>query len=337
MVVALYGIALVMIVGGATTVARGYVYVMVEFGWTMVIAGTVAATGGVLLFGLAHIASRLKRLETVARLAGERADPLAPEALAHAETHERYAQAPHLTGRAGPGLTGLGPAAMAGAAAAAVVREQDAPSQPEPPVATFSAPPLTPPAPVETPPPLRATLPPDATEAPERPVEPVTEPAIVVPSLSFDPPETNEPSEPPVDPDHPPHPSERVEAASPSRFNLRSLFGSRSAGDDRPLPETEDRGTDLGEPVQESPEPVERSFEESRPVPDAGHEAQAPEEEMEPAAAPVVVGTYMSGGNQYVMYSDGSIEAETPTGRYRFKSLDELKSFIETGSEAAAT
>ena len=58
-----------------------------------------------------------------------------------------------------------------------------------------------------------------------------------------------------------------------------------------------------------------------------------------PAAkpAPSIVGTYNSGGNAYVMYSDGSIEAETPTGRYRFESLDELKHFIAAGGEEPAS
>ena len=50
-------------------------------------------------------------------------------------------------------------------------------------------------------------------------------------------------------------------------------------------------------------------------------------------SGPAVVGTYNSGGNAYVMYADGSIEADTPTGRYRFKSLDELKDFIAAGGE----
>lgn len=45
-------------------------------------------------------------------------------------------------------------------------------------------------------------------------------------------------------------------------------------------------------------------------------------------APPTVVGTYNSGDNRYVMYSDGSIRADTPNGEFRFGSLDELKSFI---------
>jgi hypothetical protein len=50
-----------------------------------------------------------------------------------------------------------------------------------------------------------------------------------------------------------------------------------------------------------------------------------------------VIGTYSSGGNSYVMYSDGSIEAETPTGVFRFNSLDELKEFIAAGGENVPT
>ncbi len=56
----------------------------------------------------------------------------------------------------------------------------------------------------------------------------------------------------------------------------------------------------------------------------------------EPAAGPepTIVGTYSLSGNTYVMYSDGSIRAETPTGLYRFDSLDELKAFIAAGGES---
>ena len=46
-----------------------------------------------------------------------------------------------------------------------------------------------------------------------------------------------------------------------------------------------------------------------------------------------VIGTYTSGDNRYVMFADGSIEADTPHGTFRFGSLDELKSFIASGGE----
>jgi hypothetical protein len=45
------------------------------------------------------------------------------------------------------------------------------------------------------------------------------------------------------------------------------------------------------------------------------------------------VGRYSSEGNTYVMFDDGSIEADTPKGRYTFASLDELKAFVDGGGE----
>ena len=37
------------------------------------------------------------------------------------------------------------------------------------------------------------------------------------------------------------------------------------------------------------------------------------------------------------MFSDGSIEAETPDGTFKFGSLDELKEFIASGGEAGSS
>ncbi|MGH1587784.1 hypothetical protein ACRBEV_04805 [Methylobacterium phyllosphaerae] len=65
----------------------------------------------------------------------------------------------------------------------------------------------------------------------------------------------------------------------------------------------------------------------------------APEPEPEPAPPPAtrtVVGRYASGGNTYVMFEDGAIEAETPQGRFTFASLDELKAFVDGGGETGA-
>jgi hypothetical protein len=37
------------------------------------------------------------------------------------------------------------------------------------------------------------------------------------------------------------------------------------------------------------------------------------------------------------MYADGSIEADTPEGLFKFTSLDELKEFIASGGEEHGT
>lgn len=57
-------------------------------------------------------------------------------------------------------------------------------------------------------------------------------------------------------------------------------------------------------------------------------EPSSPQAPISEKPAVSVVGSYDSGGNRYVMYSDGSIEAHLPTGIRVFKSLDELKRSI---------
>lgn len=79
------------------------------------------------------------------------------------------------------------------------------------------------------------------------------------------------------------------------------------------------------EPVRplEPPRAPERLAERLRPA----------EPPPQPEPEITVVGKYSSGGNSYVMFSDGSIQADTPTGRHRFASLDELKVFVAGGGE----
>lgn len=63
----------------------------------------------------------------------------------------------------------------------------------------------------------------------------------------------------------------------------------------------------------------------------------APEPVMEEDAAPefappppTLVRRYESGGVAYQLFSDGSIEAQTESGMYKFASLEELRAFIES-------
>lgn len=44
--------------------------------------------------------------------------------------------------------------------------------------------------------------------------------------------------------------------------------------------------------------------------------------------APTLVGRYSAGGANYAIYSDGSIEANTDQGDYKFASMGEFKAFI---------
>jgi hypothetical protein len=50
-----------------------------------------------------------------------------------------------------------------------------------------------------------------------------------------------------------------------------------------------------------------------------------------PAAESPVIGQYTSGNTTYIMFADGSIEAETPSGILHFASLADLKVYVEGG------
>lgn len=88
-------------------------------------------------------------------------------------------------------------------------------------------------------------------------------------------------------------------------------------------PEASDDPTPLHD-VHEAPAPHEAEAEPAL----AGHETQ-PGEPSENEARPEVIGHYDAHGAHYTMYADGSIDAETAHGVYRFGSMEELKRFIE--------
>jgi hypothetical protein len=126
-----------------------------------------------------------------------------------------------------------------------------------------------------------------------------------------------------------------------------------------PEPETTEEGAELvvpdvpEEPVAPPPRPTPAPPPRPAPAPVLQAVAPAPAPAPPPAPvfqpappppapepepdvlmeAPEVVGSYSSGGNHYTMYADGSIIAETPNGRHRFASLDELKDFVSRGGE----
>jgi hypothetical protein len=48
----------------------------------------------------------------------------------------------------------------------------------------------------------------------------------------------------------------------------------------------------------------------------------------EPEPSPTLVGRYSAGGANYMIFSDGSIEAETEDGAFRFASMSEFKAYL---------
>jgi hypothetical protein len=49
-----------------------------------------------------------------------------------------------------------------------------------------------------------------------------------------------------------------------------------------------------------------------------------------PGPPPEVIGRYEAEGTAYVMYADGSIEAQTERGIMRFRSMAELQAFFQS-------
>lgn len=85
----------------------------------------------------------------------------------------------------------------------------------------------------------------------------------------------------------------------------------------------------------ETPEPAEQIAAEATKAaePETALQEVEPEAQTEPAesAAPSrkMVRSFSSGPNRYTMFDDGSIEAETPTGRLTFASFDDLRRYID--------
>jgi len=67
MIIALYCVAAAMVLGGIYSVFAGWEIVILERGWTQVLSGIIVATGGVILAGIAFLASELRKLDTSLR------------------------------------------------------------------------------------------------------------------------------------------------------------------------------------------------------------------------------------------------------------------------------
>lgn len=245
MIVALLALAAAMIIAGVTAVVEGFPYVRLESGMAMVYGGAVVGSSGVLLMGLAVVASGLKRVERAVRGALPALPAEEVPARAQEPAHDPLADEFNLV------------------------------------------------------------IPP--------PVEPVDRPRIE-PSLA-----------PPVREARPPEPEPDL--------SIMGLSMLQPAEERAPEPRS---APPIPEPVRTVPprpaplpEPANAEVATLRSSLDAVHEP-APRPER------TAVGRYSSGGNTYVMFDDGAIEADTPNGRFTFASLDELKAFVDGGGERNA-
>ncbi len=180
----------------------------------------------------------------------------------------------------------------------------------------------------------RPRLPPVLPMAPA-PVPPTVEPAIAELSL------TSEASR--IEPG--PHTADRAPAADLAEPEPELPIPGLALA--QPAPE---RKPETAEPAPAAAQPPEDDLftaTEDGPGTDRGLSLRrsldpSPDPEPEPEPTPLresapertVVGRYASGGNTYVMFEGGAIEADTPQGRFTFASLDELKAFVDGGGES---
>lgn len=326
MIVALFALAAAMMIGGIASVIQGFPFVRLESGLAMTIAGAGVASAGAVLFGLGAVVSALRRVEGALEFR-RLAEEVRPPALAAASTEAAIEPPPAPAPPAAAALPGsaLPAAALAGLAVGGLAGSR-AGREPVFDGSTFGTPaPGDPPLPDFGHPQPATDEVHDSGEVhdgevrghavseaePELPLPAPPETPSLPESAAAEPPERDEPA------------PEPVIAAEDDLF----------AGPE-PLPPPP------GLPVRQEPEPepVEDEAPALRPslIAEEPRPEPAPEQGRKPEPEPAreVVGTYASGGNTYVMYSDGAIEAETPRGRFSFGSLDELKAFVEAGGEA---
>lgn len=338
MVTPLYVIAFVMVLGGLGVLVRGAPFIGVDWGNTLILAGIVAACSGALLAGLAAALGALKGIARELAEAREHAfssaDPsslfgeaagLRPTQLGPEPAHSDVEAGTH----AGP-LHGEAFAPIRAAATAVASLPPDAgldEAVPTPVQLSRTEADPRPPAPSE--------LEPSGRAVPEF----LTRPRA--PGPAHDP--YREPQEPGL----------AQAASSTPAGEATAAIGRRphgSAGEVRDgsvHPVQDDWPEALPPGAETSPheDPREAGSGHGSAVPRdaaavesvAGGDAEKPTGHSAEPPPAHEIGRYSSGGNSYVMFADGSIEAETPNGNFRFGSLDELKRFIASGGERSAS
>jgi hypothetical protein len=86
---------------------------------------------------------------------------------------------------------------------------------------------------------------------------------------------------------------------------------------------------EAGEPVsEEAEEPINENRSGHLPtLSEIEHAIETPE------APPSLIGRYSSGGANYMIFADGSIEAETEEGTFKFASMGDFKTFLADRKE----
>ena len=315
MIIALLALALAMILGGLLAAFFGWDIVLVERGWTMVIAGSVTAASGALLLGIAAAVSKLAKIEK--RLSGLQAGSVVDE----------FGMGQRVPGAlAGAGLGGgLAVAEAAGAYEERTDEERTDENQPTLPLFEEHER-RDQDEPQDQPKVAVAEWPEDRDSAPVIPFPPRTTPVVL--------PAPDEQEQDLKVPDF--LLADRQRNSEEGHFVAEpgldvDVFAQ---GDREPEAKDHDRSDESVEPVSDVEAEAELQRDDEPAAAEADQDTRSEDEVSSGEEGPAtVIGTYNSGDNKYVMFSDGSIEAQTPSGTFRFQSLDELKEFIAAGGE----
>ncbi len=313
--------SLLIVVGGYFLFTGSHI-VASERGWSSVIAGTTALTGGIITLALAGVVKGLEDLKQLlanTALRPEAAIGLAAEEPATLELAIEMLIAPNL----GPAPAGV---------EAAPPAEAEVPVPESPATAADMANPL-----IRERPRFAPKFAPRST-----PAEPA--PAVaelrrrVAEDLALDWPGLNLP---PLSPTRKPSPvaeepiEEAVDLDSPPPLHFDHLVedytqaGAEGASSEYAAEEYAAEEYVTEEYVTQ--EYVTGEEHEAEPVLPPQVSAAAAASEPPPATAePKAIGRYEAAGILYVMFSDGSIEAQSPQGTRRYKSMADLKASFQS-------
>jgi hypothetical protein len=304
---------------GLAVAWNGYGYIELERGWSLVIAGTFGFCSGLVLVALGLVLRELRGISASA----ERATLLLAMAKTNGQTETALAR-PRQTAPLEPEPP-FQPPTIAEASPQHEAESLFAETEQQPALALADKPEEKKPAPLAWM--IRSNRSDSA-------------PAAKLPQVATSDDWLYEKQEAPVAARHEelaPAKAWEVEQESQKREPEPDEF-ERAAELVEPEPEHENAAMFEPEPEPEAAIEPERATEEpniaiERPEPEQDEQPTAPVVEadtaQQSAAEPQIIGHYDAHGAHYTMYSDGSIDAETPHGVYRFASMEELKRFIE--------
>ena len=346
----LLALGAVMSLVGLVAMITGYPSIEMERGWATVISGAVLLSGGLIVVALGLVVRNLVGLRNALPVVGVlpgSAEAHAPEPFIPAPLMPAVSSAPPPFGT--PTTTGpaaafdphptLGlavPAGVAALAAAGALRDErdpphfsDTPTAPETPAHETPA--------HETPAGTHDAEPhPEEAHAFELHKSAALVPEAYIPEAH--PPQPAREHEPPhdklVESEHGNSDGDWLDQAF-SAFD-HEMTNGRANTPSATAPEPHPEPAHAREPMTEPAHDAEPDAPNTVAASDVEHHAPDPHAAEAPATAPAepaadlaVIGRYDSEGTSYVMYSDGSIEAQSEAGVYRFGSMAELKAFIE--------